>query len=558
MATRLIHPDQQFSDSAGAPLPAGTLEFFETGTSTPKNTFSDTDLQIANTNPILLNSEGRLDVDVWGEGEFKLVVDPVIETLRTYDPLLGFSITSGSEQNTIADLTAILKTTLNNDDRVEVKGYTTIGDGGGGDFVFDSTNTTTEDLFEFFETDEGGTGRWIRTIDGKEPSVLMAGALGGANNDTTIFQTCIDSAFKTFVVPFDSAGYTINTITNTTTTFIFLGNSTLNGTADENDLQAVIFEDGNYQGVPIADGLLTGKLEIVAGVIRQQVPQAVSITAVGTLATVTHVGHGYSTSNGIRIDGVVEEDFNGFQSITVNTVDEYEYTMGGSPSSPATGSPTARKNAQWDFIGGAHVQTGVSGTGAVATGSSILITFAKTYTNVVSYITSPDETLANRDQLVIGASVGLSSATIKGSMSIHGIHSVKFNGATWDFTQNNYADINLSFTSFTSGNLVLAHDFCPGIGIKLTPWTVDGARVPYMPAVKTSPGTSVNTGITINFVNTATRALVTTADQDMAFWFEKIYHAGLVFDGTNVSSLGDSSTLDFSVGNIWFYAVMEL
>lgn len=162
MATRLIHPDQQFSDSAGAPLAAATLGFFETGTSTPKNTYSDTDLTIANDNPIDLNSEGRLDVDVWGEGEFKLVVDPVVETVRTYDPLLGFSITSGTEKDLISDLTAILKATLNDGDRVTVKGYFVIGDGGGGDFHWDSSSAATANGGTVIASDEGGTGRWLR------------------------------------------------------------------------------------------------------------------------------------------------------------------------------------------------------------------------------------------------------------------------------------------------------------------------------------------------------------------------------------------------------------
>lgn len=85
------------------------LFFFETGTTTLKTTYSDEDLTVANTNPIVLNSAGRPDVDVWGSdpslyrmilgtpnsvvGNITTVVDvdPVdnyqVDNLATFNPI---------------------------------------------------------------------------------------------------------------------------------------------------------------------------------------------------------------------------------------------------------------------------------------------------------------------------------------------------------------------------------------------------------------------------------------------------------------------------------------
>ena len=51
--------DQQISDADGAPLVAGTLEFFVAGTSTPAAVYADPDGITAMTNPVVLDGAGR-------------------------------------------------------------------------------------------------------------------------------------------------------------------------------------------------------------------------------------------------------------------------------------------------------------------------------------------------------------------------------------------------------------------------------------------------------------------------------------------------------------------
>lgn len=66
MITRLRYPKgYQFFDANGAPLALGNLYYYAAGTTTPLDTYSDAAGTIPNTNPIVLDASGRLDVDVY-------------------------------------------------------------------------------------------------------------------------------------------------------------------------------------------------------------------------------------------------------------------------------------------------------------------------------------------------------------------------------------------------------------------------------------------------------------------------------------------------------------
>lgn len=88
---RFTDPLEQFLDGNGDPLSNGTLDFYQTGTSTPLDTFSDSTLTTANSNPITLNSAGRLPNDVFLKAEdYKVVLkDSGGSTIWTADPVEG-------------------------------------------------------------------------------------------------------------------------------------------------------------------------------------------------------------------------------------------------------------------------------------------------------------------------------------------------------------------------------------------------------------------------------------------------------------------------------------
>jgi hypothetical protein len=83
---------QQLSDGNGAPYPSAKAWFYETGTTTPKATYSDAGLTSVNANPVVADSNGRFGDIYFVAGRYKVVLttsaDVAIDTL---DPVDGTS-----------------------------------------------------------------------------------------------------------------------------------------------------------------------------------------------------------------------------------------------------------------------------------------------------------------------------------------------------------------------------------------------------------------------------------------------------------------------------------
>jgi len=63
----------QYLDDNGDPLSAGTINFYEKGTLTPKTTYSDEALTVANPDPVVLDAAGR-QPDVFFDGEARAIL----------------------------------------------------------------------------------------------------------------------------------------------------------------------------------------------------------------------------------------------------------------------------------------------------------------------------------------------------------------------------------------------------------------------------------------------------------------------------------------------------
>jgi hypothetical protein len=74
VAVTLRPPVFQFVNSAGQPYAGGSLTFAESGTSTPLATYSDANLSIANANPVLLNSAGWPETDIFLQNRLYRVI----------------------------------------------------------------------------------------------------------------------------------------------------------------------------------------------------------------------------------------------------------------------------------------------------------------------------------------------------------------------------------------------------------------------------------------------------------------------------------------------------
>jgi hypothetical protein len=209
--------------------------------------------------------------------------------------------------------------------------------------------------------------------------------------------------------------------------------------------------------------------------------------------------------------------------------------------------PTDR--AKWNYIVSAgHKPVGISGTYATASGPTITINFGKTYTNILSFVAGPDETLANVYQASVGASVGLNTAVLQMSGRIDGEAVVRYDGTSWVYTNTTGASL-VTGVSNTGANVSIDHAFCPGKSLNVVPFSNAGAVIPYMPVIKAI----ADNNFVVNFVNTTTGAFVSTIDTKMCMRFNKEYNDGFILDGT-----GGYSAVPLENGNIWFIGIFEV
>ena len=89
----------QFFTTTGLPLAGGYLYTYQAGSTTPLTTYSDPNGAYANTNPIVLGSDGRPQVEIWFTSgyNYKIVLaDSSNNTIQTYDNLYGIQNAASS------------------------------------------------------------------------------------------------------------------------------------------------------------------------------------------------------------------------------------------------------------------------------------------------------------------------------------------------------------------------------------------------------------------------------------------------------------------------------
>ena len=69
--------------------------------------------------------------------------------------------------------------------------------------------------------------------------------------------------------------------------------------------------------------------------------EAVTITRASSTASVAHTAHGMAEGDVVIIRGAAQDEYNGMYEISNVTTNAYDYTVSGTPATPATGSPTA-------------------------------------------------------------------------------------------------------------------------------------------------------------------------------------------------------------------------
>jgi hypothetical protein len=104
---RYPDPDVQFSDSTGAALAGAQLFFYASGTSTKLNTYSDAALSIANTNPVVLDANGRAGAIFLQNLRYKVVLAPSTDTDPPTSPIWTQDPVYTSDFSTVAQVQGV-------------------------------------------------------------------------------------------------------------------------------------------------------------------------------------------------------------------------------------------------------------------------------------------------------------------------------------------------------------------------------------------------------------------------------------------------------------------
>lgn len=93
MSYQLYNPAPVYFDLLGLqPIAGGSITFYDKGTTTLKDTWSDEDLTILNPNPVDLDAGGRVDTQVWLDGDYSIVIrDADEQTIAARDITSGQS-----------------------------------------------------------------------------------------------------------------------------------------------------------------------------------------------------------------------------------------------------------------------------------------------------------------------------------------------------------------------------------------------------------------------------------------------------------------------------------
>lgn len=103
MVNKFVNPDPEFADATGSALSGSLLFFYVTGTSTKQTTYTDKALTIPNTNPIVLDANGRSPTDIWlSTLPYKIVLAPANDTDPPTSPIWTRDPVWTSDYSTVA------------------------------------------------------------------------------------------------------------------------------------------------------------------------------------------------------------------------------------------------------------------------------------------------------------------------------------------------------------------------------------------------------------------------------------------------------------------------
>ena len=196
MANLSITPMQQFLSDDGLPLNGCLMYTYIAGSNTPKDTYTDYDSNIVQTNPIVADAAGRMEI--WlGTGLYKLTLrNSVGDLIWTVDNVGAGGGGSSFVVNTVVGAANSLKALSEGAaPSVVTLGYRAVSDGISGLFRWDANSTAPDDGGSVIDGNTPySTGRWIRVMEG-EVDPRQFGAYGNStDNDKPYVENAVTYA----------------------------------------------------------------------------------------------------------------------------------------------------------------------------------------------------------------------------------------------------------------------------------------------------------------------------------------------------------------------------
>lgn len=196
---------RQWTNSAGSPLSGYWLIAFQAGTTTRTNMAINTSgggsAAKFQTNSLgYLVSSGNAVIRPHVDRPVKLALVPTEAEADasdvsnavwpTVDNVVGFGFGQSTVVDTLSDLKALNTSVYTS---AVTLGYYTKGDGGHGEYYYDSGSAATADDFLVIQPNSGG-GRWKLLINSDTVNARLAGVIGDGSDETTRFNTLISGA----------------------------------------------------------------------------------------------------------------------------------------------------------------------------------------------------------------------------------------------------------------------------------------------------------------------------------------------------------------------------